>query len=147
MTVLDIEGRREEYPDLLSLVQAHPEIEEAVLIYRFTGMSSKIDSDLGFSVEYGYSMIDWSYSFVGSRSEGSSGGSLESFAEGYVEWDDAAVRLKNGLLEGYQEFEDTSPYPNEDVPDCDVSKRVGGTADGVVLFSVTLPSGKRVYLD
>lgn len=137
MTVLKLEnGSTEEYPDLLSLVKAHPEITEAVLYYVEYGHRAEVcDEESGVTLCYSVEYTDREYSYLGS-SDG-----LERFASNYTVWDDANLGLNQGVLLGQRDswHEDGERYPDHDYPEIDHLSRF-------VLESVKLPSGVTVKL-
>ncbi len=137
MTVLKLEnGSNEEYADLLSLVKAHPEIEEAVLVWTVYGYRSEVvEDDDDLVIEYEYEELDSEYSYIGSTVN------LESFADGYGIWDDLTVGLKDGVLMGNhaQWNEEGDRFPESDYPDSKGCTHIR-------MVSVTLPSGKRFVI-
>lgn len=138
-------GQVEEHPDLLSIVKAHPEIEEVCLICRCISYESSIDRS-GIQFNYEYEEIDWEYSCVGSVEESAEG--LEHFAANYSVWDCESIGIREGILYGQTTLFNDSPdnYKESVMPPCTMEKGWMVSADRVVLTSITLPSGKTIRM-
>lgn len=140
MTYLRTRTNKEDHPDLLTLLKAHPEIQYAALIYRRQGRTSKVATDYGVVAEYSYDVIDWEYSYVGEADD-----DLLDFASKCDLWDDlqeltldAENVLKGRIVnDDYEQDADT-------FPDCSLTPRSLTSADCIELEAMTLPSGKRI---
>lgn len=134
-------GQIEEHDSLLSVVKAHPEIEEVCLIYRWTGNEASVEHD-DVWFDYEFEKLDLEYSFIGS-SEG-----LEHFADNISVWDCESIGLREGMLYGQAVGYTDTPdgYKESDLPPCTIQPGYRITSDCVRLTSVTLPSGKKITI-
>ncbi len=142
MTTLKVDGDKEkEYETLADLVSDHPEISEAVLIYRWKGRTSDAMKD-GLVFRYEYDEIDWEYSCLGDRDD------LVRFADSYGVWDSTySLRINaQGVLIGEEEGYDPDDWTNDGTPDPRIRRGSCVSADYVRIERITLPSGNTVVL-
>lgn len=129
------------YETLCQLIEARPDIEEAILIYRWEGKRSEVVR-YGIKLCYSHDTIDWEYSFMGDRDR------LKRFALGYGVWDDPDIvfKLHNGLLMGETTGYDPSEWVEDGTPDPRWRRGSAVSEDNIRLTQVELPSGRRMKL-
>lgn len=129
------------YETLAELVESHPEIEEAILIYRWEGKRSETVR-YGIKLTYSHDTIDWEYSFMGPRDK------LIRFASGYGIWDDPDIVFKiyHGLLMSVNTGYDTSEWVEDGTPDPRWRRGSAVSEDNIRLTRVELPSGRGMKL-
>lgn len=141
MTTLKVDDDKEkEYDSLAELVRDHPEISEAVLIYRWKGRTSDAMKN-GLVFRYEYDEIDWEYSCLGDRND------LVQFADSYDVWDSAYdLRIIGQVLIGDEVGYDPDDWTNDGTPDPRIRRGSCVSADHVRMDWITLPSGHTVFL-